>query len=59
MLQAAITVPTRNLNLMEFQSKNLLDKHNVCIQKFKMAENTSDAVSVSKEFSKFKYILSL
>jgi len=44
-------VQSRNLNLMEYQSKNLLDKHNVCVQKFMMVENKDEAKTVAKDFS--------
>jgi hypothetical protein len=48
-------VQSRNLNLMEYQSKNLLDKHNVCVQKFMMVENKDEAKTVAKDFSNIFY----
>ena len=42
----------RNLNLLEYQSKELLDKHGVTVQKFKMAESAEQAKEAVKTFSK-------
>ncbi|KAF4533391.1 hypothetical protein B566_EDAN003683 [Ephemera danica] len=53
----AANLPTRHLNLMEHQSKNLLDKHNVCIQKFMMAENIADATSIASDFHVKEYVI--
>lgn len=46
-------VQARNLNLMEYQSKNLLDQHHVCVQKFKIVENNEQAKTVAKDFRNF------
>ncbi|XP_059491303.1 succinate--CoA ligase [GDP-forming] subunit beta, mitochondrial [Neocloeon triangulifer] len=48
---------TRNLNLMEFQSKNLLDKHSVCVQKFKMVSNKDEAKTVADDFHVKEYVI--
>ncbi|XP_065350744.1 succinate--CoA ligase [GDP-forming] subunit beta, mitochondrial [Cloeon dipterum] len=58
-LQKSLTskMQTRNLNLMEYQSKNLLDKHSVCVQKFKMVENKEEAQTVAEDFRVKEYVI--
>lgn len=43
----------RHLNLLEFQSKDLLQKYNVAIQQFKVLDNSSKDVEVLKQFGMF------
>lgn len=43
----------RHLNLLEYQSKSLLEKHNVAVQKFIVADNISDANELRSKLSKF------
>jgi succinyl-CoA synthetase beta subunit len=42
---------------MEYQSKDLLDKHNVFIQKFMMAENSADAKKIVNDFHVKEYVI--
>lgn len=51
-------VQSRNLNLMEYQSKHLLEQHKVCVQKFKMVENKDEAKNVAKGFSNIFLMIS-
>ena len=49
----AVGAQTRNLNLLEYQSKGLLENYGVTVQKFKMAGNADEVLqeygaSVSK-----------
>ena len=41
--------------MLEYQSKSLLEKHNVAAQKFVVAENIRDADNVSKQLSKIPF----
>ncbi|XP_043238347.1 succinate--CoA ligase [GDP-forming] subunit beta, mitochondrial-like [Amphibalanus amphitrite] len=47
----------RNLNLLEYQSKELLDKHGVTVQKFKMAESAEQAKEAVKTFTPAEYVI--
>ncbi|XP_037812941.1 succinate--CoA ligase [GDP-forming] subunit beta, mitochondrial [Lucilia sericata] len=47
----------RHLNLLEFQSKDLLQKYNVAIQKFKVLDNSSKDVEVLKQFECPEYVV--
>ena len=47
-----LATSVRNLNLLEYQSKELLDKHGVTVQKFKMAESAEQAKEAVQTFSK-------
>jgi succinyl-CoA synthetase beta subunit len=38
----------RHLNLLEYQSKSLLEKYNVTVQKFIVADKIDDTNSLSK-----------
>lgn len=44
-------VPVRWLNLQEYQSKKLMQDNGIAVQKFRIAENTEQALDVSKNFS--------
>jgi len=54
---APSTSSVRHLNLLEYQSKDLLDKHGVTVQKFKMAESASQAREVIQEFKPAEYVV--
>lgn len=45
----------RHLNLLEYQSKSLLEKYNVTVQKFIVADKIDDTNSLSK-LSKLKFL---
>lgn len=47
----------RHLNLLEYQSKNLLDEAGVAIQKFRVLESNNDG-KVLDNFSKIKILSS-
>lgn len=39
----AVQVPVRHLNLHEYQSKQLMEKHAVNVQRFRMADSPAEA----------------
>lgn len=45
----------RHLNLLEYQSKSLLEKYNVTVQKFIVADKIEDTNSLSKLSKLVKY----
>ncbi|XP_059223669.1 succinate--CoA ligase [GDP-forming] subunit beta, mitochondrial isoform X2 [Stomoxys calcitrans] len=47
----------RNLNLLEFQSKDLLQKYNVAIQQFKVLDNSSQDAEALKQFECPEYVV--
>ncbi|XP_073829266.1 succinyl-coenzyme A synthetase beta subunit, GDP-forming isoform X2 [Musca autumnalis] len=47
----------RHLNLLEFQSKDLLQKYNVAIQQFKVLDNSGKDVEVLKQFECPEYVV--
>jgi len=47
----------RHLNLLEYQSKSLLEKHNVAVQKFIVADKIGDVSDLSNKLSKLKIML--
>merc|ERR1712170_321710 len=49
--------PQRNLNLLEYQSKGLLQDNNVTVQKFRVASNNEEALSIPKEFPCKEYVI--
>ena len=50
-------VHNRNLNLLEYQSKGLLQDFGVTVQKFKMASNESEAAKIPQEFPCSEYVI--
>lgn len=42
----------RHLNLLEYQSKSLLEKYNVAVQKFIVADKVEDAKTLSSKLRK-------
>jgi len=54
---ATTVVQTRNLNLLEYQSKGLLLDYGVTVQKFKMATNEAEAASIPAEFPCDEYVI--
>ena len=49
----------RYLNLLEYQSKALLESSGVAIQKFRVVENIQEAKCLTQDFSKYMYIILL
>ena len=54
---AHIQVPRRNLNLLEYQSKGLLQDFDVTVQKFRVATNSKDAEAIPKAFPCKEYVI--
>jgi len=50
-------VQSRNLNLLEYQSKGLLLDYGVTVQKFKMATNDEEAAKIPAEFPCDEYVI--
>ena len=48
---------SRKLNLLEFQAKKLLQDNNVTVQKFRVASNNEEALSIPKEFPCKEYVI--
>ncbi|XP_074644644.1 succinate--CoA ligase [GDP-forming] subunit beta, mitochondrial-like [Tubulanus polymorphus] len=53
----ATSVPVRWLNLQEFQSKKLMQDHDITVQKFRVAETFEDAQEIAKEFKVKEYVI--
>merc|ERR1712172_318784 len=53
----AVGAQTRNLNLLEYQSKGLLENYGVTVQKFKMAGNADEAEKIPKSFPCEEYVI--
>jgi len=47
----------RNLNLLEYQAKGLLQNYGVTVQKFKVATNTSEAEKIASDFPCSEYVI--
>jgi len=54
---ALTSVQSRNLNLLEYQSKGLLLDYGVTVQKFKMATNDAEAAKIPAEFPCDEYVI--
>merc|ERR1712179_68173 len=54
---ATTGIQTRNLNLLEYQSKGLLLDYGVTVQKFKMATSEAEAASIPAEFPCDEYVI--
>ncbi|XP_071525480.1 succinate--CoA ligase [GDP-forming] subunit beta, mitochondrial [Panulirus ornatus] len=50
-------VPIRHLNLLEYQSKVLLENHGVTIQKFRILDSHEEAVEASKSLNAAEYVV--
>ncbi|CAL4081874.1 unnamed protein product [Meganyctiphanes norvegica] len=50
-------VPCRRLNLLEYQSKVLLDNYGVTIQKFRVLDSPAGAVEASKELAAKEFVV--
>jgi len=51
------SIQSRNLNLLEYQSKGLLLDYGVTVQKFKMATNDEEAAKIPAEFPCDEYVI--
>ena len=49
--------PKRNLNLLEYQSKGLLQDFDVTVQKFRVASNAIEAENIPQEFPCKEYVI--
>ena len=50
-------VQNRNLNLLEYQSKGLLQDFGVTVQKFRVASNEPEAEAIPKDFPCSEYVI--
>ncbi|KAM8710423.1 hypothetical protein ACLKA7_017096 [Drosophila subpalustris] len=55
--QLIYKVPVRHLNLLEFQSKDLLQKYGVAIQQFKVLDNSKSDAQVVQSFDCPEYVV--
>jgi len=49
--------PKRNLNLLEYQSKGLLQNYDVTVQKFRVASTAEEAVKIPQDFPCKEYVI--
>jgi len=49
--------PQRNLNLLEYQAKGLLQEYDVTVQKFRMASNAEEAIQIPQDFPCKEYVI--
>merc|ERR1712172_150990 len=49
--------PQRNLNLLEYQAKGLLQEYDVTVQKFRMASNADEAIQIPQDFPCKEYVI--
>lgn len=56
-LKKVNAMQVRFLNLLEYQSKVLMENHGVNIQKFKMVRNADDAKTLSKDLAVDEYVV--
>ena len=55
---AAVQVqPKRDLNLLEYQAKGLLQKHHVTVQDFRVASNADEASKIAGQFPCKEYVI--
>ena len=52
-----VEVSKRQLNLLEYQSKGLLEDHNVLVQRFRVASQKGDAAKIASEFPCKEYVV--
>ena len=50
-------IQNRNLNLLEYQSKGLLQEFGVTVQKFRVASNETEAQGIAGEFPCAEYVI--
>ena len=49
--------PKRDLNLLEYQSKGLLQNYDVTVQKFRVATNAEEAKLIPQDFPCKEYVI--
>ena len=49
--------PKRDLNLLEYQAKGLLQKYNVTVQDFRVAETAEEAAKITQAFPCNEYVI--
>merc|ERR1719278_2187278 len=49
--------PKRDLNLLEYQAKGLLQKYNVTVQDFRVASNADEAIQIPQDFPCKEYVI--
>jgi len=49
--------PSRNLNLLEYQAKGLLQEYDVTVQKFRVASNADEAIKIPQDFPCKEYVI--
>ncbi|XP_060075424.1 succinate--CoA ligase [GDP-forming] subunit beta, mitochondrial-like [Ylistrum balloti] len=54
---AAVTIPSRNLNLQEYQSKKLMDDGGVSVQKFVMVSSPEEAKDAAEKLKVDEYVI--
>ncbi|KAG0718528.1 Succinate--CoA ligase [GDP-forming] subunit beta, mitochondrial [Chionoecetes opilio] len=52
-----LQVPVRRLNLLEYQSKVLLDNYGVSVQKFRILDSSKGAVQASRELNAEEFVV--
>ena len=52
-----LSQPKRDLNLLEYQAKGLLQDYEVTVQKFRVASNANEAENIPKEFPCNEYVI--
>lgn len=52
-----VNVPVRHLNLLEYQSKVLLENHGVTVQRFKILDSHEEATEASKALNAAEYVV--
>ncbi|XP_064087279.1 succinate--CoA ligase [GDP-forming] subunit beta, mitochondrial-like [Macrobrachium nipponense] len=52
-----VNVPVRHLNLLEYQSKVLLENHGVTVQRFKILDSHEGATEASKALNAAEYVV--
>jgi len=55
--KAALAVQTRNLNIHEYQSQDLMRKYGISVPRGELATSLEEAKSISKKFGKDDYII--
>lgn len=49
--------PQRDLNLLEYQAKGLLQKYKVTVQDFRVASSANEAEDIAKQFPCQEYVI--
>ena len=49
--------PQRDLNLLEYQAKGLLQKYQVTVQDFRVASNADEAAAITSSFPCKEYVI--